>query len=63
MRVLFVGSRWPELKATASALHTYGMINIIQKYVVGSTGSVNFASPHAMNEFSTQLETDKKYQP
>ena len=50
-----VGSRWPEIKATAAALHTYGLIELLQKHVLGDR-KLSFVSPHSLNEHTTALE-------
>ena len=54
-----VASRWPEIRSTASALHTYGLIRIISKilsYKNGNSGKkLHFVSPHATNEHTDYL--------
>ena len=51
-----VASRWPELLSTAAALHTCGLISLIQQHLMRPGERLSFVSPHAINEYTASLE-------
>ena len=61
MKWVIVGSRWPEINATASALHTYGLLNIVKQIVGPEVNNLHFISPHRINKHFNIIMSQFKY--